>query len=170
MRFNFQVSLLELKKATPTVQSAEMRTQWQPKLVVLDVVRTAVLVTDLRPISEVWSYLSNLTNKGEMITSLIALELNWVVEHWESIYYYSKDKTPSRVGGKTYRSNKWMLSRNKNQRNEETDTYLSVKPETLWSNEVQWPQKYAETFAFLLEIKEKWYISSRGTRLPSEIG
>jgi len=31
MRFNFQVSLLELKKATPTVQSAEMRTQWRPK-------------------------------------------------------------------------------------------------------------------------------------------
>ena len=31
MRFNFQVSLLELKKATPTVQSAEMRTQWRLK-------------------------------------------------------------------------------------------------------------------------------------------
>jgi len=96
MRFNFQVSLLELKKATPTVQSAEMRTQWWPKLV----------VTGLRPISEVWSYLSNLMTKGEMIPSLIALELNWVVEHWASIYYCSKDKTPSRVGGETYRSNK----------------------------------------------------------------
>jgi len=71
MRFNFQVSLLELKKATPTVQSAEMRTQWRPKPVALDVVHMAVLVMDLRPISEVWSYLSNLTTKGEMIPSLI---------------------------------------------------------------------------------------------------
>jgi len=53
---------------------------------------------------------------------------------------------------------------------EETDTYLSVKPETLRSNEVQWPQKYTETFTFLLEIKEKWYISSRGAQLPSKIG
>jgi len=106
MHFNLQVSLLELKKATSTVQSAEMRIQWQPKLVVLDVVRTAVLVTDLRPISEVWSYLSNLTTKGEMIPLLIALELNWVVEHWESVYYCSKDETPSCVGGETYGSNK----------------------------------------------------------------
>ena len=101
MHFDFQVSLLELKKATPTVQSAEMSTQWRLKPVACEVVRTAMLVTDLRPISEVWSYLSNLTTKGEMIPSLIALELNWVVEHWESVYYYSKDKTPSRVGGET---------------------------------------------------------------------
>jgi len=114
MCFNFQVSLLELKKATPTVQSVEMRTQWRPKPVARKVVRMAVLVTDLRPISKVWLYLSNLTTKGEMILSLIALELNWVVEHWESIYYYSKDKTLSRVGGKTYRNNKWMLSRDNN--------------------------------------------------------
>jgi len=167
MCFNFQV-LLELKKATPIVQSVEMRTQWWLKPVACEVVHTAVLVTDLRPISEVWSYLSNLMTKGEMILSLITLELNWVVEHWESVYYYSKDKTPSRVGGETYGSNKWMLSRNKNQRNGETDTYLSVKPETLWSNEVRWPQKYSETFAFLLEIKGKWYISSRGIWLPNE--
>jgi len=101
MRFDFQVSLLELKKATPTVQSAEMSTQWRLKPVAHEVVRTAVLVTDLRPISEVLSYLSNLTTKGEMIPSLIALELNWVVELWESVYYYSKDKTPSCVGGET---------------------------------------------------------------------
>jgi len=114
MRFNFQVSLVELKKATPTVQSAEMRTQWRLKPVVREVVRTAVLVTDLRPISKVWSYLSNLMTKGEMIPSLIALELNWVVELWESVYYYSKDKTSSRVGGETYENNKWTLSRHNN--------------------------------------------------------
>jgi len=98
MRFNFQVSLLELKKATPTVQSVEMRTQWQLKPVALEVVRMVMLVMDLRPISEIWSYLSNLMTKGEMIPSLIALELNWVVELWESVYYYSKDKTLVLVG------------------------------------------------------------------------
>jgi len=100
MRFKFQVSLLELKKAIPTVQSAEMRTQWWPKPVALEVVHMAMLVMDLRQISKVWLYLSNLTTKGEMIPSLIALELNWVVEHWESVYYYSKDKNPAVLVGK----------------------------------------------------------------------
>jgi len=53
MHFNFQVSLLELKKATPTAQSVEMRTQWRLKPVACEVVRTTMLVMDLRLISEV---------------------------------------------------------------------------------------------------------------------